>query len=47
LKRRQAIGMLGALSVSAMGARLGAAQFERFKTGIQFDGTARNPQWMG
>jgi predicted aldo/keto reductase-like oxidoreductase len=21
--------------------------FERFKTGIQFDGTARNPQWMG
>jgi aryl-alcohol dehydrogenase-like predicted oxidoreductase len=22
-------------------------QFERFKTGIQFDGTARNPQWMG
>ena len=22
-------------------------EFERFKTGIQFDGTARNPQWMG
>jgi aryl-alcohol dehydrogenase-like predicted oxidoreductase len=22
-------------------------QFELFKTGIQFDGTARNPQWMG
>jgi hypothetical protein len=21
--------------------------FERFKTSIQFDGTARNPQWMG
>lgn len=22
-------------------------ELERFKTGVQFDGTARNPQWMG
>ena len=23
-----------------------SGQFERFKTSAQFDGTARNPQWM-
>jgi len=24
-----------------------SGKFERFKTTVQFDGTARNPQWMG
>ena len=22
-------------------------EYEQFKTGTRFDGTARNPQWMG
>jgi hypothetical protein len=37
--------------VSALLARTANAaaegQYERFKTGTNFDGTAQNPQWLG
>ena len=42
---------LGEQEVSALLARTANAaaegQYERFKTGTNFDGTAQNPQWLG
>ena len=42
MSNAQVQALLAKTKTSAM-----TGDFERFKTGIQFDGTARNPQWMG
>lgn len=42
MSRAQVDALLAKTKTAAM-----TGDFERFKTGIQFDGTARNPQWMG
>lgn len=42
MSRAQVEALLAKTKTAAM-----TGDFERFKTGIQFDGTARNPQWMG
>ncbi len=51
MKRRQFLGVMtttavaGALAKTAKAASEG--HYERFKTTNGFDGTAKNPQWLG